>query len=49
LSFQVVASAPIVRPWNPCIVAMIFELPVAARANFRAASLASVPELQSQV
>jgi hypothetical protein len=31
------------------VVAMIFERPVALRANFSAASFASVPELQSQV
>jgi len=37
-----------VRPWKLCIAAIIFELPVALRANLSAASLASVPELQSQ-
>ncbi len=48
LSFQVIANAPSVRPWKPRLVATIFERPVADRANFMAASLASVPELHSQ-
>ena len=42
---QVALSAPIVRPWNPRIAAMIVFRPVAARANFNAASTASEPEL----
>ncbi len=36
------------RPWKARFVATIFWRPVAERANFIAASLASVPELQSQ-
>lgn len=35
---------PMVRPEKPRMAATNFFLPVWARANFRAASLASVPE-----
>ena len=42
---HVALSAPIVRPWNPRIAATTFGRPVAARANFSAASTASDPEL----
>jgi hypothetical protein len=39
------ASAPMVRPWNALSAAMILGRPV-SRAILKAASLASVPELQ---
>jgi hypothetical protein len=43
---HVAESAPIVLPWKPRIVATMPVRFVAARANFRAPSTASVPLLQ---
>ena len=42
---QVTESEPKLRPWNERMAATNFFRPVAARANLRAASTASVPEL----
>jgi hypothetical protein len=42
----VTASAPCVRPWNEPSSATTTGFPVAFRAHFSAASIASVPELQ---
>ena len=45
-SFNVALSAPRVRPWKPRIEQTKLVRPVACRANFSAASVLSVPELQ---
>ena len=44
--WPVAASAPCVRPWNEPSSATTTGFPVAFRAHFSAASIASAPELQ---
>ena len=44
--WPVAASAPCVRPWNEPSSATTTGFPVALRAHFSAASIASAPELQ---
>ena len=44
----VIAIVPIVRPWNPPCIAMMFCLRVVPRAIFIAASTASEPEFEKK-
>ena len=46
--WPVAARAPCVRPWNEPSRATTTGLPVAFRAHFSAAAIASVPELQKK-
>ena len=44
----VIASAPIVRPWNAPSIAIMVGRPVNLRDSLRAVSFASAPELQKK-